>query len=100
MQKMKKRYKKLLTLSMVVLLLICSVPVSAASPLKLKISGKTVNYTKKQLKVTYNGKNIPITTTPAIALDGSNMIPYYYIFVTQGPKMKRTYNKNTGCLLQ
>ena len=98
MQKMKKRYKKLLTLSMVVLLLICSVPVSAASPLKLKISGKTVNYTKKQLKVTYNGKNIPITTTPAIALDGSNMIPYYYIFVTQGPKMKRTYNKNTGCL--
>ena len=81
MQKMKKRYKKLLTLSMVVLLLICSVPVSAASPLKLKISGKTVNYTKKQLKVTYNGKNIPITTTPAIALDGSNMIPYLLLKV-------------------
>ena len=93
--KAKKRY---VLLVLVLALIFSSVPVSAASSLKIKKSGKPMTYTGKQLKVVYNGKNIPITSTPAITLSKYNMIPYYYVFAKNGPKMKSSYNSSKTIL--
>jgi flagellum-specific peptidoglycan hydrolase FlgJ len=93
-----KNLKKYFLLFMTVMLLISSLPVSAASSLKIKRSGKAMTYTGKQISVAYNGKNIPISSTPAITLDKWNMIPYYYVFCKSGPKMKYSYNSSKTCL--
>lgn len=93
-----KTSKKFFLLLMVLILVLSSIPVSAATSLKIKRSGKSMTYTGKQIKVVYNGKNIPITSYPAITLDKWNMIPYYYVFYKNGPKMKYSYNSNKTCL--
>lgn len=89
-----KTSKKYFLLLLVLTLIFTSVPVSAASSLKIKKSGKSMNYTGKQIKVVYNGKNIPITSTPAITLNKYNMIPYYYVLHKNGPQMEYSYGPN------
>lgn len=91
-------FSRLTIFFLLISLIFSSFPVSAASSLKLKISGKSTTYTGKQLKVTYNNKNIPISSTPGLTLNRYNMIPYYYVFVKNGPKMKSSYNSNKTCL--
>ncbi|MDO4557126.1 MAG: glucosaminidase domain-containing protein [Lachnospiraceae bacterium] len=92
-----KKQKRFFVLLLALILIFSSTPVSAAS-LKIKKSGKATTYTGKQLKVTYNGTNIPITSYPGLTLSGYNMIPYYYVFVKNGPKMSYSYNSNKTCL--
>ena len=92
-----KTTKRIFLFLMVFTLLFSSVPVSAAT-LKIKKSGKAMNYTGKQLKVKYNGKKIPIKDTPGITLNKYNMIPYYPLFVKNGPEMKRSYNDSKSIL--
>ena len=93
-----KTSKRYFIFLLALMLIISSVPVSAASSLKIKRSGKSMTYKGKQIKVVYNGKNIPITSTPAITLDKYNMIPYYYVFYKNGPKMKYSYSNNKSCI--
>lgn len=93
-----KKSKKCFLLLLVLTLIFTSIPVSAAGTLKIKKSGKSMNYTGKQIKVVYNGKNIPISSTPAITLSKYNMIPYYYVFYKNGPKMKYSYGPGKSYL--
>ena len=93
-----KTSKKYFLLFLILTLVFTAVPVSAASSLKIKKSGKSMNYTGKQLKVVYNGKNIPITSTPGITLSKYNMIPYYYVFYKNGPQMKYSYGPNKSSI--
>lgn len=93
-----KTSKRYFIFLLALMLIISSVPVSAASSLKIQRSGKSMTYKGKQIKVVYNGKNIPITSTPAITLDKYNMIPYYYVFYKNGPKMKYSYSNNKSCI--
>lgn len=73
-------------------------PVSAAT-LSIVRAGQAVSYTGKQItKVSYNGSSYSLQDTPALLLDGYVMVPYYQTYVTNGPKLSKSYNSDSGVL--
>lgn len=60
-------------------------------------NGKTYNLSKRN--VVYNGSTVNLTSAPACVIGGYNMVPYYYTFVSAGPKIKRSYSSKTKQLV-
>ena len=86
--------KKLISVLLVFCLLLSVIPVQAASGLSITYYKKNYTYTNKQLKVTYNGKNISITKTPGLIMeDGVGLLPYYEVF-KKALKVSSTYNSS------
>lgn len=90
-------YKKLLAAALTVGCTATAVPVHNANAATLKIGygGKTRYYTGAQL--TFDYKNNKLSGKYAgIQISNTNMVPYYYYLVKQGPKVKRSYSAKTG----
>lgn len=51
-------------------------------------------YTLTKRYVSYNGTEIDLTSTPACKISGYNYIPYYNVFVKNGPMIGRKYSSS------
>lgn len=71
---------------------------NAASGLKIYnySTKKTTSYTGKQVKVLYNGKQISVTETPGIIVNGIALVSYKDIFVHSAIDTDFTYDKANG----
>src|SRR5699024_6638372 len=86
--------KKLISVLLVFCLLLSVIPVQAASGLSITYYKKNYTYTNKQLKVTYNGKNISSTQIAMLIMeDVIGLFTYYEVF-TKALKVSSTYNSS------
>lgn len=75
-------FNRLIPLFVVLLLvLIPTIKVSAASSLSLKYDGKNVTYKSTQVKATYNGATINMKGTPGIVINNVALVSYKDVFV-------------------
>lgn len=90
-------YKKLLAAALTVGCTATAVPVHNANAATLKIGygGKTRYYNGSQLTFDYKNKKLS-GKYAGIQINNTNMVPYYFYLVKQGPKLKRTYSEKTG----
>ena len=93
-------YKKLLATALTFGCVLTTVPVHNANAANMKIGygGKTRNYTGVQLTFDYKNKKLS-SKYAGIQIDKTNMVPYYFYLVKQGPKVKRSYTEKTGKLV-
>ncbi|ROR28157.1 N-acetylmuramoyl-L-alanine amidase [Mobilisporobacter senegalensis] len=87
--------KKLITILLLLVMICTPATVNAASVLKIRYSGKTVNYKDTRLKATYNGENINLSKNPGILMDKNGMVPFMDVFVNSAMKVKGSYNSKT-----
>lgn len=90
-------YKKLLAAALTVGCTATAVPIHNANAATMKIgyNGKTRYYTGAQLTFDYKNKKLS-SSYAGIQINNTNMVPYYYYLVKQGPKVKRSYSAKTG----
>ena len=86
-------YKKILAAALTVSCIGGIVPANSvqAASLKIRYSGKTRYYTGTQLTFDYKNKKLS-SKYAGIQISNTNMVPYYYYLVKQGPKVKRSYS--------
>jgi N-acetylmuramoyl-L-alanine amidase len=105
---MKKKYNihfksKWLIICLTALIAVMFIPASevkADSGLKLYYyaTKKETNYTDKQVKVTFNGKQISKNDTPGILVNGYSLVPYKDIFENSAIKAECVYDKTKGTI--
>ena len=93
---MKKRLQSMMIYVLIVSMLSMITPVvSNAATLKYIYNGKTVSYSGIQPTVKYNGSTISLSKNPGMLVNDVAMLPYYEVFVKNGPKATKTYNSST-----
>lgn len=72
--------------------------VMAASGLRIYNHGtkREINYTNKQVKVTYNGTKVSVDATPGILVDGVALVSYQDVFNRSAIKADCVYDKTKG----
>lgn len=86
----KRRVKKYLAFFLSICFMLNVIPVQTeAKALEISYNGSSYLYQDIQPKIVYNGKTISLTKTPALILDNIAMVPYYDVFVANGPKVKK-----------
>ncbi|MFR7918889.1 MAG: N-acetylglucosaminidase [Anaerostipes sp.] len=90
-------YKKLLAAALTIGCTATTIPIHNANAATMKIgyNGKTRYYTGTQLTFDYKNKKLS-SKYAGIQISNTNMVPYYYYLVKQGPKVKRSYSSKTG----
>lgn len=88
---MKRLLKKLTAGFLVLCLVLTLAPLQsqAASGLEIRYNGSDYLYQDIQPKIVYNKKNITLTKSPALIMNNVAMVPYYDVFVKNGPKVKK-----------
>lgn len=69
-----------------------------AATMKICVSGVNKTYTGVQWKINYKGKDIALTDTPGLTINGTGMVPYYAVLVKNGPKMKYSFSNSSKTL--
>ena len=90
-------YKKLLAAALTLGCTASTVPVhnTNAATMKIGYGGKTRYYNGSQLTFDYKNKKLS-GKYAGIQINNTNMVPYYFYLVKQGPKVKRSYSSKTG----
>ncbi|MDO4557223.1 MAG: N-acetylmuramoyl-L-alanine amidase [Lachnospiraceae bacterium] len=71
---------------------------AATTSVTYKYNGKNYTYKGATRYVTVDGKNVSLTSVPAILLSNNNMAPYYEVLVKSSIKAKKSYSSKTKIL--
>lgn len=95
---MRKYNKIICKILIVIMIFLCPViSTQAASTIKLKYDGKTVNYTGKQVSYYLDGKKINLTNIPGVIFNGISLVSYKEVFANAlGATCK--YDSSTGTI--
>lgn len=99
---MKTIMKKLTAGLIAFCMILTAVPAttSRAAALEISYNGHSYLYQDIQPKIVYGGKTISLANSPALIVDNVAMVPYYDVFVQNGPKAKKEgYSKATKQLV-
>ncbi|BCN30301.1 N-acetylmuramoyl-L-alanine amidase [Anaeromicropila herbilytica] len=87
--------KKYIAILSVFLVFILPITAEASSNLIIKYNGKTISYQGAQLKVTYNGTDVNLDSTPGILQNNTALFSYQDLFIKSGIGATGNYNKST-----
>ncbi|MDO4555357.1 MAG: stalk domain-containing protein [Lachnospiraceae bacterium] len=91
---MKKLLKRLFFGLLIFGILFTSIPSESQAAVEISYNGHTYLYQDIMPTIVYGGKTISLTDTPALIMDNVAMVPYYDVFVSNGPKATKVGYSN------